>query len=850
MGTPNDSYCTERSVNQSNITHILGAQTVDPVTHTPMSTAGPSAKVLTFGSTLSPLVSENINFETDFNNFDIENRLQGEGQRIENITANQQIPRQSPQPSTSTAVESYQRPLVLQPNARNNTQIHQRGDLDDNAIDDIIHTIVNKINLGLITPNGDDPLLGKLNEMNEVENMARLKGKTIREELKQPGRLQEFLNNTGWQQEAIMIANMFRMDDPWKYGPTIELRVINASILRSGNSRYFKMDSRPRGRAIVFVTTDGLKDEVDRWKSIFKQLDFKCDTYRDVTCSQIRTVMMGMSGQRFNADALIVMVIGGGNGGKIYGFGEGSDNEMSFTEIVDSFSDTNCGLLTCESLSTPSISRELLSPSVACHPFPTYSDCSSVGPGVGSVLSSIFITITVAMSGYRECGVCGLNSANNMNTKIGENYVPKGSGIYTCEKDRQWFYKNAKLTEVCPNGQMSANDLENCDIQICRPCKLHKCLRIGMRLKQKPHNMPQNSASPTKRYRNNTIDDIGIDLNQWSNGTVGGKCNYKGQLATISGFNGYTAQSYSQSLNSVTNNGFETQQWSGCNLASIHPEVGQEIENMNAIQDILQQSLEPSANTSTTVESYETNATNNILMDQTDDSHDKIINDMIHTLINKINLGQQMIKEIADELKREGQGRFKQLLDTAGLRLREAEDVLKMFITKEPWECTTDVELKVTKASKLRSGDSRYFQMNSHPRGRAIIFVTTDGLNVEILRWYSIFAQLDFKCEIYVDFSCSQIKDNLLGVSCQRLAADALFVMVIGGGFDQKIYGYGNRGVDNEMSFTEIVDIFSANNPKSDVSLRMKPKIFVFNTFSIAMNLWRNPDEDAETTSR
>ncbi|CAG2176323.1 unnamed protein product, partial [Oppiella nova] len=46
--------------------------------------------------------------------------------------------------------------------------------------------------------------------------------------------------------------------------------------------------------------------------------------------------------------------------------------------------------------------------------------------------------------------------------------------------------------------------------------------------------------------------------------------------------------------------------------------------------------------------------------------------------------------------------------------------------------------------------------------------------------------------------------------------ADALFVMVIGGGFDQKIYGYGNREVDNEMSFTEIVDIFSANNPKSD----------------------------------
>ncbi|CAG2164730.1 unnamed protein product [Oppiella nova] len=178
----------------------------------------------------------------------------------------------------------------------------------------------------------------------------------------------------------------------------------------------------------------------------------------------------------------------------------------------------------------------------------------------------------------------------------------------------------------------------------------------------------------------------------------------------------------------------------------------------------------------------------------------------------------------------------------------QAEDVLKMFIKKEPWECTTDVELKVIKASKLRSGDSRYFQMNSHPRGRAIIFATTDGLDVEILRWRSIFAQLDFKCEIYVDFSCSQIKDSLLGVSCQRLAADALFVMVIGGGFDQKIYGYGNREVDNEMSFTEIVDIFSANNPNYTLNrlvdehgMNNHPQI-ILNSLDTTRDIYFNPD--------
>ncbi|CAG2173845.1 unnamed protein product, partial [Oppiella nova] len=288
--------------------------------------------------------------------------------------------------------------------------------------------------------------------------------------------------------------------------------------------------------------------------------------------------------------------------------------------------------------------------------------------------------------------------------------------------------------------------------------------------------------------------------------------------------------------------------------------VGQGLEYTYVNGTLPQQQPQQSTNTSTAVESYETplvlqtNATNNILRNQMDNSVDNTVYDMIHTLISKINLGlitatnedpllakmkeiqiyenkgQQMIKAIADELMQKGPDELKQLLARAG---PEVEAVIEMYITKEPWECTTDVELKVTKAPELRSGNSRYFQMNSHPRGRAIIFVTTDGLDVEIKRWKSIFAQLDFKCEVYVDFTCSEIKDKLLGVSCQRFVADALLVMVIGGGFDQKIYGYGKREVDNEMSFTEIVDIFSANNPKSDVSLRMKPKIFVFNTFSM-----------------
>ncbi|CAG2178548.1 unnamed protein product, partial [Oppiella nova] len=288
--------------------------------------------------------------------------------------------------------------------------------------------------------------------------------------------------------------------------------------------------------------------------------------------------------------------------------------------------------------------------------------------------------------------------------------------------------------------------------------------------------------------------------------------------------------------------------------------VGQGLEYTYTNGALTQQQPQPSAITTTAVDFnqkslvLQTDATNNILRNQTDNSADNIVHDVIHTLIKKINLGlitttngnpllakmkkaqmhekeaQQIINEIADGIM-QNPDMLKQLLDMVGLKV-EAEAVVKMLITKEPWECTTDSELKVMEASILRSGNSRYFQMSSHPRGRAIIFMTKDGLDVEISRWYSIFGQLDFKCEIYINATCSEIKDKLLGVSCQKFVAHALFVMVIGTGFDQRIYGYGDRR-DNEMLFTEIVDIFSANNPKSDVSLRMKPKIFVFNTFSI-----------------
>ncbi|CAG2168186.1 unnamed protein product [Oppiella nova] len=160
--------------------------------------------------------------------------------------------------------------------------------------------------------------------------------------------------------------------------------------------------------------------------------------------------------------------------------------------------------------------------------------------------------------------------------------------------------------------------------------------------------------------------------------------------------------------------------------------------------------------------------------------------------------------------------------------LQEFLDVtgLDPEINITPWPYTFDNDLQVNKATILRSGGSRYFSMDSNPRGRAIVFVTVDGLDVEIMRWKSIFEQLGFQYEVYREAPFSQIRDVLLGVSCQRFDADALFIMFIGGLYNGKLRGSGDRS-DNEMSVTEIVDMFCESNC---VSLRNKPKMFVFNT--------------------
>ncbi|CAG2172603.1 unnamed protein product, partial [Oppiella nova] len=810
----------------SNLTPTVGPnnQILQPV-------AGPSTTVPS-NTNIMGSYPESVNTENDLlaqllDMTDIEMMLTDEmgDTGIENLNPNQDFTQQSPQTSVhnTMAVESYQGAPVAQAAtsgstqtiAHNNTIARQTDTSDDHTIDDMIFTFINKINLGLV-PTSGDPLLGKMKHIQVNENHNKIMVEQIRCELKQPGRLTQFLDATGLHREAIGMAEMFRTEEPWPYTNGWDLKVINASILRSGSSKYFSMDSSPRGRAIVFVTVDGLDVEIMRWKSIFGQLGFQYDVYREATCSQILDVLLGVSCQRFDADALLVMFIGGGYDEKIRGYSDRPD--MSFTDIADIFSDSSA----TQQMET---NEQIKNANMNFTPMDLWrnpmEDITQFGQAFSYTIAQYackkHLTDLVEMTNKRlvseqrdnenqKIMVAALDMTRDIYFNPGENYVLPGSGIYTCEADRQWFYRNAKFATVCQRTENGAPDMAICT---CSSDKLHKCFSIGMRYEYNTQDMPQNSARRTKRHRSNTTQGTGFVPNQGYNYNLGTD-HYSGHPPTntsaiqqINGGNTYPAQVHSQQFN-VYNQGI--------NASEMHTSTSTQVL----------------ANTSMTVAANNGNLglnrlqTNNTITTPTNSSLDNRIDDM--KIQQNEHENKCRIQHIRNVLK--DPVRMKQFLDNTGTH-QLANELVEMFKMDYPWPYRTDLpELPVVRASELRSGNTRYFFMDSNPRGRAIVFISTDGLDGEADRWESILGQLGFEKDVYRKAKCSQIRDVLLGVSGQPFDADALFVMFIGGGYDEKICGYGG----NEMSFKEIVDIFSDTNC---VSLRNKPKIFVFNTFSI-----------------
>ncbi|CAG2174805.1 unnamed protein product, partial [Oppiella nova] len=154
--------------------------------------------------------------------------------------------------------------------------------------------------------------------------------------------LADMLQESGQDRAADKLRqyNMSKM--PWVYTNDIKLYVVKAKILCSGHSTYFRMDSMPRGRAVIFVTIPELRNETLRWQSLLEQIYFRVEIHQGLTCDGINTVLDAVVDDRNEGDSLIVMFIGHGHDEKVQGSGEAPGDEMSVKTIVDKFSEDKC----------------------------------------------------------------------------------------------------------------------------------------------------------------------------------------------------------------------------------------------------------------------------------------------------------------------------------------------------------------------------------------------------------------------------------------------------------------------------------------------------------------------------
>ncbi|CAG2107124.1 unnamed protein product [Medioppia subpectinata] len=182
------------------------------------------------------------------------------------------------------------------------------------------------------------------NFRDETAKKCRIFGEFTRER-DHCSKLADILEKSGQLEAANQLREYNTSEKPWKYKDIIDLQVVKAVTLRSGHSRWYTMDGRQRGRALIFVTIDVLHKEAQRFESILKQMYFEVEIYPRLTADQIEAVLEVEANHQHEGDAFIMMFIGHGGDEKIKGYGETPGDELAISKIVDKFSEKNCDSL-------------------------------------------------------------------------------------------------------------------------------------------------------------------------------------------------------------------------------------------------------------------------------------------------------------------------------------------------------------------------------------------------------------------------------------------------------------------------------------------------------------------------
>ncbi|CAG2169991.1 unnamed protein product [Oppiella nova] len=144
------------------------------------------------------------------------------------------------------------------------------------------------------------------------------------------------------------------------------------------------------------------------------------------------------------------------------------------------------------------------------------------------------------------------------------------------------------------------------------------------------------------------------------------------------------------------------------------------------------------------------------------------------------------------------------------------------------------INLDVNRAIILRSATTRWYKMDSNPRGKAVIFVqdikyTTEPIVVDLgnegLRFKHIFNQLGYDTQVHMRKSSTEIMSTLNEYATSEHPGDSFIVMFTGHGFNGNICGNDNYEHD-VLPIQNVLDLFSEKNC---LALQSKPKVFLFN---------------------
>ncbi|CAG2113584.1 unnamed protein product [Medioppia subpectinata] len=155
------------------------------------------------------------------------------------------------------------------------------------------------------------------------------------------------------QKQAADQLRLFNLSErPWPYSHNINLTVVPARALRSDTSKQCKMETKPRGVALVFVTIPELYNEAERFRSIYEQLEFTAYLHQGFSRDEIFAELTDMAQSKgkyagkYKGDAFIMMFIGHGFNESIIGWSAqpqwppADDTVLPIRDIMTMFSET------------------------------------------------------------------------------------------------------------------------------------------------------------------------------------------------------------------------------------------------------------------------------------------------------------------------------------------------------------------------------------------------------------------------------------------------------------------------------------------------------------------------------